>query len=203
MDQAQIQQEISIIKNMIEKTQKDTRESGLFFILIGTGALIYVLIVTVLELLHKFDIVLPAIITLTVILIVASLIIVRKLDKKERVTTLFQKINRIILVTCSLTMLLTGFVFPLTHVYSWQLSPIFAALFFGIMLIASGTILQLDLFYWSGGISFLGACVMAYTLDINFPVRAITMIIILISGFIVPGFILNSKAKNEGPNNEA
>ena len=203
MNQEQIQQEISIIKNMIEKTKKDTAESGSIFLTIGIGCILLIIIANVLEMLRLFHWILPTMITLAIIFGVLVFLLMRTEEKKQKVETYPKKINRAILCFCSLPIILTGLIFPLTKVYAWEISPIFSALFFGVMLFASGVICEFRFFYSAGLVSWIGACVMAYTLDIHFPIRGITLIIILITGFIIPGIILNKKYKNGSDHNES
>lgn len=203
MNQEQIQQEISIIKNMIEKTRKDTAESGSWFLFIGIACSLYVMIVTTLEELRFFKWVLPVMVTMTIIYGVIGFLLVRREDNKEKVNTYAKKINRAILIACVIPILLTGFIFPLTKVYAWQISPIFSALFLGIMLFASGITCEFRFFFWGGLVSWAGACVMAYTLNVHFPVRGIIMIIILITGFIIPGIILKTKYKTGSVHHES
>jgi hypothetical protein len=203
MDHEHIQREISIIKNMIEKTKKDAAESGSLYLFIGVACIIYVLVVTILEELHFFPWVLPAMISMSVLFAIMAYRLVAREVRKEMVMTWPKKINRTILFVCSMTMILTGLVFPLTNVYPWPLSPVFAALLFGIMLFASGALYDLNFFYWSGLVSWAGAVIMAYTLSSTFPVRAIVMIVILICGFIVPAVILNKKYKNRSHEDES
>jgi len=203
MEYQRIQQELSIIKNMIEKTKKDAAESGSVFLFFGIAGIVYVLVVTIMEELHFFSWVLPAMISMTVLCGIAGYFVFAREDRKEKMTTWPKKINRTILFVCSMAMIITGFVFPLTKVYSWQLSPVFAALLFGIMLFTSGALYEFPFFYLSGLVSWTGACVMAYTLHSRFPVRGVTMIVILICGFIVPAVILNKKYKSRSLDNES
>ena len=49
MNQAQVQQDISIIKEMIEKTRRETAESGFLFIIPGILCVLTVIIMSILE----------------------------------------------------------------------------------------------------------------------------------------------------------
>jgi hypothetical protein len=129
--------------------------------------------------------------------------VVRKSEKDERINTYAKKVNLVVLAVCSLPMILLGLIFPATQVYSWQLSPIFAALLFGIMLFISGALFDFRFFYWAGFVAWAGSIIMAYSLQSPYPIRGITLIIILVSGFIIPGFILNKKFKNGSTTNES
>mgnify|MGYP006291257683 CR=1 FL=1 len=197
MNQNNIQQEISIIKNMIEKTNRNTAESGALFIFIGIACIAYVGIITILELLGLFSWVLPAMLGMTVILAVVGGIVAGRIDRKVKVKTYANVINRTIITVCSFAILITSLLFPFTHVYAWVFAPMFAALIFGIMLFLSAVVNELNVFYWGGSVAWAGALIMAYTQNVQFPVRGIVMVVILITGFILPGVALNRKFKQE------
>jgi|GEM_PF-1428363 hypothetical protein len=198
MNHDQIQQEISIMKKMVEKAKRDSAESGRLYLFIGTACIVYVVVVMILEGLRLFSWTLPAMIAMTVVCAIAGYFIVAREERKAQVMTWPKKINRAVIFICSMAMVLTGFVFPVTKLYAWSLSPVFAALLFGIMLFTSGAIYEFPVFYWSGLISWAGACVMAFTQNSTFPVRGVAILIILIAGFIVPAAVLNKKYKNRG-----
>ena len=196
MNQNNIQQEISTIKKMIEKTSRRTAESGALFIFIGIACIAFVVIVTALELLGLYNWVIPAMLGLTVILAVTGGIITSRIDHKN-VRTFANVINRTVVSVCSFSIVITSLLFPLTHVYTWSLAPIFAALLFGVILFISGAINEMNIFYWGGAVAWAGTLVMAYTQNVQFPVRGIAMIVILVCGFILPGMALNRKYKQE------
>jgi hypothetical protein len=203
MNNDQIQQEISIIKNMIERTKKDTAASGSIFLFIGLVGITFIIVVLTMEKMRLYEWVLPAMISMTILSGIIGFFVVRKSEKEEKISTYAKKVNLVILTVCSLTMILTSVVFPATYVYPWQLSPIFVALLVGIMLITSGAIFDFHFFYWAGLVSFAGSIIMAYTLQSPYPIRGITLIFILITGFVIPGFLFNKKFKNRSGTNES
>ena len=111
MNHEHIQKEISIIRNMIEKTKRDTAESGSIFLFIGIACILYILVVTILEKLRFFTWVLPVMISMTILMGIAGYFFVARQDKAKKAMTWPQKINRVILAACSIVMILTGIVF--------------------------------------------------------------------------------------------
>lgn len=201
MNKEQIEQELSIIKNMIEKTRRDTLESGSLFIFVGVGSIMFIAIVTLLEMMHYSALIQPAMVAMTIILGIVGFFVVRQREQKEKIPSYTQKVGLILVTACAIPMILTGLIFPLTGVYIWDIVPVFIALILGIILFASGTVFDFRYFYWSGLGSWLGALVMAYTLDSQFPVRGVVMILILVIGFIIPGFIFHRNYKNAEQSN--
>ena len=193
MDQNQITQEIALIKNMIERTRKEAADSGSIFIFIGIGCVIYVSVITILNMIHLEKWILTAMIGMTIIMGILGYLIIGRKENKQKVTSYPKMICYMVIFFCCMAMFLTGFIFPLTNVYAWDISPVFSAILFGIMLFSTGVIYELKFFYLCGFVSWTGACVMAYFGGI---VLGITMIIILITGFIIPGIILDRKYKN-------
>ncbi|MCA9733395.1 hypothetical protein KC799_14755, partial [candidate division KSB1 bacterium] len=155
----------------------------------------------VLEKMLLFTWIQPVMVALTILLGFVGFLVVRQREKQEKITTYTQRILLVLVLSCSVPMILTGLIFPMTNVYIWQLAPVFTALFFGVLLISSGAIFEFRFFYLGGILSWLGAIIMAYTLNSQLPIRAIVMICILIVGFIIPGILFNSKYKNAGQSN--
>jgi hypothetical protein len=193
MNQEQIVKEISLIKNMIERTRREAADSGDIFIFIGTGCVIYIAVIMILNMLNLSQWILKAMIIMTIIMGILGYLIIGRKEKKEKVISYPKTLCYMIIVFCCFAMLLTGFLFPLTHVYPWDIAPIFSAILFGIMLFSTAVIYQLSFFYWSAIISWIGACLMAY---LEGAIDGIIMIVILLAGFIIPGIILNRRYKN-------
>ena len=88
--------------------------------------------------------------------------------------------------------IITSFLFPLTNVYSMALAPIFAGIFFGIILISASVIYEMKFLLWCGIASWIGGCLMAYLEGF---IVGIILILVVFIDFIVPGIILNKKYK--------
>jgi len=199
MNQDQIQNEISTIKNLIEKTRAEAADSGLMFSFIGIGCIVFVVIMMVIQY-FQINIVLPAMISLTILFGLLGILIVDRKEKKEKLKSYPKTIAHIIIVGCCLPGILIGIIFPLTGVYPFYLSPIFMAVLFGIMQFSVSFVYDFKYLLWAGVASWAGACIMAY-----FPgwTTGFTMIGILVIGFVIPGILLNNQHKNRITNHGA
>jgi len=193
MENDRIQQDISLIKEMIEKTRREAADSGHFFIYLGIGAIIYVVVIMTLNLIGLNHLALPAMIIMTVIMGALGFYITNRDEKKEKVKSYPKTICYIVLAGCSIPIIILTFLFPLTGVYSFALVPTFAAMFFGTMLFSTAAIYEFSFLYWSALVAWGGGIAMVY---MKGPIGGVIMIAILIIGFVIPGTILNRKYKN-------
>jgi len=191
MDPNQIQQEISIIKSMIEKTRRQTAESGHFLILIGILSAIGTFAIGIFELfnLNQFD--LPTLVVLVVVNGFIGYLVVEKEQKKAK--SYAKTILYNVWFACSIPIIMVVFLFPLTKVYSFQLVPILVSLFTGIIIFSAGVIYELRYIRWCSIFWWGGACLMAY---IESQYQFLIMIAMIIFGFILPGIIFNRQYKN-------
>ncbi len=120
MNQNQLQQEISIIRKMIEKTRKETAESGHLFIFMGIAAALFVLIVSMLELYQLNHLVIPAMIVLTVINGIVGYLVVSGPVQAEKVKSYPKTMVLWLWVVCGFTLLMITFLFPFLKVYTFS-----------------------------------------------------------------------------------
>lgn len=185
------QKQLAIIKEMIDKTRKDTAESGYFFIFAGFISLIGTLLVGILE--HAGQLqgfLIPLLIFITVINGgIAYGIIVKEQRRhavKTYVKTLFWRTWQI----CGLSALLIVFLFPALHICTLSNIPVYVSIIMGIALYLSGVILELPFLQLSSLVWFSGA-VLSGIFRGN-PAFYI-MLAVIIFGWIVPGFQLNRR----------
>lgn len=193
MTPEQMQQEITTIKNMIDKTRRETAESGRLFIFMGIAAALFVLIISLLEINQLFNWVLPTMIGLTILNGFIGYLVVGREVKREKVTAYPKTIVLSMMMICGFTVLLLTFLFPFLKVYSWHALPILVCLVFGIAVFMTGMIYELRFIQWFSLSWWAGAILMALY-DGEF--RFLIMIGTIIFGWIVPGLILNQKYKN-------
>jgi hypothetical protein len=193
MTPEQMQQEITTIKNMIDKTRRETAESGRLFIFLGIGAVLFVLIISLLEINQLFNWVLPTMIGLTILNGFIGYLVVGREVKREKVTAYPKTIVLSMMMICGFTVLLLTFLFPFLKVYAWHALPILVCLVFGIAVFMTGMIYELRFIQWFSLSWWAGAILMALY-DGEF--RFLIMIGTIIFGWIVPGLILNQKYKN-------
>jgi len=193
MNHDQIQQEISIIKNMIEKTKRETAESGHLFIFMGIASAVFVLVISLLELYKLFDLILPAMITLTIINGIIGFFVVAKADKREKVKAYPKTIVLTLWIVCSMTILMLTFLFPFLKVYPLRALPVLVSLILGIAVFVSGVIYEMRAIQWLSLVWWIGACLMALSQS---EFRFLIMIASIVIGWIIPGIILNKQYKN-------
>jgi hypothetical protein len=92
------------------------------------------------------------------------------------------------------------FVLPALDVYSWSLAPVLSSLFIGVGVFSSGVIFEsmpivgCSLAWWAGAIA------MAFAQGTP---RVLTMIGIILVGWVLPGLILHVRYKNRSGDDEA
>ena len=200
MNHEQIQHEISIIKSMIKKTRRETAESGHLFIFMGIMAIVFVLVVSLLELYHLHQWVLPIMIALTVLNGMLGYLIVGRAEQKEKVTSYPKTIVLYLWVICSVNIILLTFLFPYLKIYSFKALPVLVSLTAGIGVFMTGIIYEMRFFRWFSIIWWVGAVLMAV---IQSQYLFLIMIASIIIGWIIPGFILNKQYKNRSNENES
>jgi hypothetical protein len=200
MNHDQIQQEISIIKAMIEKTRKETAESGHLFIFMGVTSALFVLVISLLELYQLNRWVLPAMIALTIINGFVGYVVVSKPAKEEKVTSYPKTVVLSLWVICGVTMLMITFLFPFLKVYPFRALGTLASLILGIAVFMTGVIYEMRFILWYSSAWWIGAILMAIS---ESPYSFLIMIAVIIIGWVLPGFIINKKYKNGSKNNEA
>jgi hypothetical protein len=194
MDSNQMQQEIALIKRMIEKTRAEAGDSGWLFTIIGIGSILYVAVVVAVQELFNHLLV-PAMIVITAVFGLTIFVLGRRREKKEKVRSYPKAVADAVTATCGIACLLTTILFPMTRVYPLYLGPVFAMLLFGVIQITISVVYATRYLFWAGLISWAGACVLAYTKPVrtNWPIATATMIVVLFTGFVVPGILLNRK----------
>lgn len=200
MNQNQVQQEISIIKEMIEKTRREVAESGHFFIAIGIFSIIGTLAIGILGFYNLDHLILPAMILMVVVNGLIGYFTAGRQEKKERVKSYPKTICYNILSACGITAVMIVFLFPLLKVYPFETVPVLVSLIMGIMVFSSGVIFKIRFIKWCSIVWWVGACMMAiYEGQPWFGISIIIMSIII--GFILPGYILNKNYKNRSRKN--
>lgn len=198
MNHTQIQQEIAIIKAMIEKTKRETAESGLFLILIGVVGVIGTLAIGILELRQLNYLDLPILILITLVNGLLGYLLVTRAERREKVKSYAKTILYRVWSSCAIPALLIVFLFPLTKVYPFRLVPTLVSVIMGIIVFTGGVIYELRYVQWCSVIWWLGAILMAY---IESQYRFLIMVGMILFGFILPGILFNQPYKNRSREN--
>jgi len=193
MNTTQLQQEISIIKEMIDKTRKTTAEYGHLLIFFGIFSALASIIIGILGIYDLNQYVMPAIIILAVINALIGYLSGVKSSKNEKVKTYTKTIFWHIWMVCGFAALLIVFLFPFLNLYPFQAVPVLTSLVMGIAVFITGTIFELKYVQWSSLAWWIGACIMAIA---EGPITIVIMVTIIIIGWIVPGIILNKQYRN-------
>lgn len=193
MNNNQIQQEIAIIKKMIEKTRRETAESGHFFIAIGIFSAIATFAIGMLERYSLNYLVVPTLIIAVIACGLIGYLTVTRKEKREKVTSYPKNIFYNMMLACGIPGLMILFLYPLLKVYPWNLIPALVLLIMGIIVFSAGVIFELQFVKWCSLVWWAGALIMALTKS---QLRFLIMIAIIIFGWILPGLILNKQYKN-------
>jgi hypothetical protein len=194
MNQVQLQQEIAIIRDMIEKTRRETAESGHLFIALGIIWVFVTGLTGFLEMTAADQLIWPVLAVALVLTIIIAVMIGLHEGRRERVESYPRKIFGSMWISVALSAILVSFVFPFTGVFDTHLVPVFVSPILGIGFFLTGIL------YDSRGIVYcslswwIGAILMAY---ISGSARLYIMMGVLITGYIVPGIILNIKYRQK------
>ncbi|MCK5148041.1 hypothetical protein KAR48_14890 [bacterium] len=188
MTDQQIQQDLTLIKQMIEKTRRDTAQSGYFFIFIGIISLLGTVAIAILENLDLKQWTTPTLILMTV----ANAVIGYRIGAREsqKVKTYAKIVFWHVWMACGFTALLIVFFFPAVHLYPMTAVPILVSMLMGIGLYVTGILLELRFMQWSSAAWWIGACLMAV---IKGPYQTVIMVAVILLGWILPGYILNKQ----------
>ncbi len=199
MDEHELKEEIRLIKDMVEKTRKTTAESGAVFIfwgfviiaaIIGTYALIYF---------SQLRWIWINWIAFMALGFIFSAIHSSRRDKTEKAKTYAQINFEYLCKGCAIVFVLMGLVFPMLNIYSYEVIPILMATIGGLLLFVTGVIYELSFLKWCGGLWWVGALAM---IPIPGGYRSLAFIPLLIVGYLVPGFIFNSRYRKNRPAND-
>ncbi len=199
MNEIQLQQEISLIRNMIEKTKQETAESGYLFITLGIIWVLVTLTIGILEMNALYHLIWPVLITALILTIVVALMIGLREGKKERVESYPRKIFSAVWISVAIPAILVSFVFPFTDVYETHLVPVFVSPILGIGFFLTGIIYESKMIQYCSLSWWIGAVLMAY---LGGYARLYIMVGILIIGYILPGVLLNIQYKRKRRQNE-
>lgn len=196
MDSQQARQDLFLIRDMIEKTRREAAESGLFFIVIGIVTFIAILAEYLLEALGMVYLVPPLLLALIVINGILAYGIISREKKREKVTTYTRTVYIRIWSACGLSILMAAYLFPLTHVYSWDLVPVLVSLLIGVAVFSTGVVFEERHIQWCGAGWWIAACIMAYSP--SGMLKMAVMLTMIALGWVLPGLILRAGRQKRG-----
>ncbi|MCB0283581.1 MAG: hypothetical protein KDF60_13435 [Calditrichaeota bacterium] len=192
MNQDQMQNDISIIKRMIDQTRRHTAESGSLFISIGMLWLFVPVLLVFLEkssLKHYWW---PVFIGGLVITLVIGLLIGIRESKKSLPLTYAKKVFSQLWIAVGSVCILTSVLFPLAGVYPEQYISIITWPVIAIGVYLSGVIYEITVIRWLSSSWLFGAILMAF---ITIPIHLYIAVFTLFFGFVLPGIVFSRNYK--------
>ena len=200
MNGEQVEHDIRIIREMIDRTRRETADTGPYLMAIGVFSLIMMLVMAFLPKWGMPHLTLPALFIMFFGNGIIGFLIVRRWEKNERVESYAKTIFLNMWLACGIVTPIIIFLFPLTGVYSYRLVPVICMLIMGIGFFVTGTVYELRYFWIFSLMWWGGACLMAYT-DGMF--RLVIMSVVILAGFILPGYLLNRVYSTRSVSHEA
>ncbi len=195
MNISQAEQNLIIIRNMIEKTRAATLESGQLLIAMGIVSALATLVIGVLEKVNHPEFVLPVLLFISVVNALIGYVVISRQQKNSNVTGFVNILFWNVWMAGGLAILICVFVFPLLNLYSFKAVPSIAALFMAVILFLSGRILEAPLLVRSAYVWIIGSLIMALTFG---TLKFIIMTVTIVSGWVLPGIFLNRQQKKRG-----
>ncbi len=197
MEARQAQEDIHLIKEMIEKTKKTAAKSGTYFILWTVVPILAILGMYILTLLKNYQwIWLNWVVFIAIGIIITAILEIRR-ESKENVKTYIQIAVFSVWKACGFAFILLGFIFPWLGLYSYPTIPVMMSMIAGIGVYATGGITEWNLLKWCGVLWWFGALLMVI---VDHQYRMLLAIPLLIFGYLLPGIILNRNYRQKGAN---
>ncbi|NOY77100.1 MAG: hypothetical protein GXO76_04445 [Calditrichaeota bacterium] len=188
MKSEQAVEDIQFIREMIEKTKKSTVIYGDYFITWGVLIILALLGNYVLAYLKEFQLIWANWVVFMGVGIVYSIIYPIKKKNKMHIRTYAGKTLANLWTACGVAFILTGFVFPLSGLYSYKLIPVLISTIAGVGTFVTGSIYDWSIFKWSGSFWWIGAVVMIFLPSQYY---GLLLILLIGVGYLLPGIQLN------------
>jgi hypothetical protein len=193
MNTSEMEQEILLIKEMIEKTRRTTAESGMLLIAIGLISALATITMVLLDHFQQSQFDLPLLITVTLVNALIGYRIAAKERRQGDVKSFIKSLFWFTMMICGFAALLIVFVFPFLDLYTLMAVPTLVSVIMGIALFITGTLFELKYMQWSCLTWWAGAVLLALTTDI---VKGAIMVAIILLGWVLPGMLLHKQYKN-------
>ncbi len=184
-----VQERLSIIQEMIDRSRRETAESGRFFVWIGLISIVAVFVVRWIEATGLTQLVLPALAVVLVANGVVGYAAIARRQKMVGARSYPAAVSTALWFACGVAVALALFLFPVLGVYRWDQTPVLAALIMGVGAFASGSVFETPIIAWSS-IAWWGGAVALALVDSAWP-RGFIMAAVLLLGMVVPGLVLD------------
>ncbi len=188
------QEQLTVIRAMVERTRRRTAESGRFFIWLGVVALAGVVLIAGLEEAGRNELVLPALIVVAVASGVVGYLTLSRAQREARVRSYTSTVSTFVWVGVGIANLLVALVLPLTGAYGWSLVPVLTCVVLGAGVLSTGAIFELPAVAWCA-LAWWGAAVgMVF---VHGSPRAVIMAAAIGAGWVLPGILFGRSSGGE------
>lgn len=183
-------EELQFIKSMIEKSREIVAGSWMIFLSWGIFIIIAIACMYGLAYLNMYRYIWLNWIVWMGLGMLFTFFYKRKMEQKREFISFNHRISSYLGIATGVGFIFTGFIFPLTGVYSWSAIPVLISTIAGIMVFVTGALYEWKLMYISGILWWLGALTMIPT---PAPYRALIFIPLILIGYIWPALSLRKK----------
>lgn len=198
MNQTDAQGEIRYIREMIDQTRKITAGSWMFFLIWGVTVMLGVAGMYVLSGLSKYHLIWINWIVFMLAGVIVTVLFGRNFERRTGARTYPQIATGHLSIACGAGFMLTGFIFPMSGLYTWGLIPVLIALIAGIYAFTLGGIFEWNLLKWCGFLWWLGSAGMIFLQE---DYRALLFIPLILIGYITPALVLRSMDRKQRDRN--
>ncbi len=191
-EQKELMSEFEIIKSMIERTRQNTVDRGAFFLLWGYLVFFANISTFICLTIHREEYVWIPWAVLMPLGAIVSIILVFRYRKNEQYKSYVEQASHSVWIACGIAFLIVGFIGPYSFKIDHTIINPMIALLAGIGVFASGGIMEWNPLRIGGLFLFAGVVFMLFTPANLHP---LIMAIVIIPGYLVPGYMLKNKYK--------
>jgi len=197
---ASIQEQLGIIRSMIEQSRHETAESGHFFIWMGVLSAIAALVIRALEGALLGHLIIPVLAVTALSNGVLGYVLIARRRRAARARSYPGTVYSGVWLACGMVALMIVFLLPHLHAIPWELVPVLVSLVVGIGVFSSGVIFEARVVTWSSLAWWGGAIVMS---QLHGGDRAYVMAAVILLGWVLPGVVLNRNYRRQRDNDES
>jgi len=195
MDAKQANEDIRMVREMIEKTKREASASGAVYLSWGILTAAAIGGMHLLAWMHHHRWIWINWILFMGIGVVYTLVHFARLDRRQKVKTHIQASLEVLWFACGSAFLIAGFVFPAAGLYPPEAISVLMALIAGIGLFVTGGIVEWKLLTWGGVAGFVGALGM---LAVPVWTRSLLLLPVILLGYILPGAAMVRRERDRG-----
>lgn len=191
--QNEVNDNLNVIKSMIEKTKTDAADSGSIFILWGWLVIAATILTYFFVYKEWFDRIGYIWFVLMSLGVIGTIFLVKKISKREKVKSYSSVVLANLWISCGVSFLIVSFLGIPLKVVPLESLNIIMAVIAGIGLFTTGGILEWNMLRIGGILWWVAAIIMMFT---HWHFHALIFAIAIIPGYLLPGYALNKKYKD-------